>query len=97
MVAVRTVVLALTLASANAAVAQSEVADAAMQRDNAEVSRLVDNGADVNIRQADGATALHWAAYHSDASLAELLLEAGANASAANRNGSTPRARATRR
>jgi uncharacterized protein len=83
-------VLAVLLASANLAVAQSEVADAAMRRDNAEVRRLVQASADVNLRQADGATALHWAAYYGDAGLALLLLEAGADASAANREGSTP-------
>jgi uncharacterized protein len=82
--------LAVLLASANLAVAQSEVADAAMQRDNAEVRRLMQDGADVNLRQADGASALHWAAYYGDAGLALLLLEAGADASAANRQGSTP-------
>jgi ankyrin repeat protein len=82
--------LAVLLASANLAVAQSEVADAAMQRKNAEVRRLVQENADVNLRQADGATALHWAAYYGDAGLALLLLEAGADASAANREGSTP-------
>jgi ankyrin repeat protein len=82
--------LAGLLATANLAVAQSEVADAAMQRNNGEVRRLVQAGADVNLRQADGATALHWAAYYGDAGLALLLLEAGADASAANREGSTP-------
>ena len=61
-----------------------------MRRDNAEVRRLVQGGADVNAAQADGATALHWAAYNGDASLALLLLEAGADVAAANRNGSTP-------
>ena len=90
MLGIRTVALALILTSANLAVAQPEVADAAMQRDNAQVRRLVQDGADVNLGQADGATALHWAAYHGNADLAELLLEAGADASAANRNGSTP-------
>jgi ankyrin repeat protein len=90
MVGIRTVALALILASANFAVAESEVADAAMQRKTEEVRRLVQDGADVNLGQADGATALHWAAYHGNADLAELLLEAGADVSAANRNGSTP-------
>jgi ankyrin repeat protein len=80
----------LTLAPAGFAVAQSEVADAAMHRDTAEVRRLVQDGADVNLGQADGATALHWAAYRGDSDLARLLLEAGADASAANREGSTP-------
>lgn len=90
MVGIRSVTLALILVSANVALAQSEVADAAMQRDNTGVSRLIQDGADVNSSQADGATALHWAAYHGDEELAELLLEAGANPTAANRNGSTP-------
>ncbi|HEX7082274.1 MAG TPA: ankyrin repeat domain-containing protein [Gammaproteobacteria bacterium] len=84
--------LALALACANVAFAQSQsrVADAAMQRDADEVRRLVEEGVDVNAPQADGATALHWAAYYGDADLARLLLEAGADPSAANRNGSTP-------
>lgn len=90
MMGLRTVALGLALASSGLAVAQSEVADALMRRDDAQVRRLVENGADVNVGQADGATALHWAAYHGDAELAELLLEAGADVSAANRNGSTP-------
>ena len=84
------VALALILGSASSAIAQTEVADAAMRRDNAEVRRLVQSGADVKLSQADGATALHWAAYQGDVSLALLLLEAGADVAAANRNGSTP-------
>ena len=79
MVSIRTVTLALILTSSTAALAQSDVADAAMQRDNAAVRRLLQTGADVNAGQADGATALHWAAYHGDAELAEAVLEAGAN------------------
>jgi ankyrin repeat protein len=61
-----------------------------MRGNNAEVRRLVQAGADANLPQADGATALHWAAYHGDVGLALLLLEAGADVAAANRNGSTP-------
>jgi uncharacterized protein len=82
--------LTLMLGYASAALAQTEVADAAMRRDAAEVRRLVQSGADVKAVQADGATALHWAVYHGDVSLASLLLQAGAGVSAANRNGSTP-------
>ena len=84
------IALALILGSVSSAIAQTEVADAAMRRDTAEVRRLVQSGADVKAAQADGATALHWAAYHGDVSLASLLLEAGADVAAANRNGSTP-------
>ena len=85
------IALALILgAFASSALAQSPVADAAMRRDNAEVSRLVQSGADVKASQPDGATALHWAAYHGDVALAEVLLKAGADVATANRNGSTP-------
>ncbi len=84
------VALAIMLASSSFALAQSDVADAAMQRDNAAVLRLLESGADVNAGQADGATALHWAAYHGDAVLAAALLDKGANPGAANRNGATP-------
>ena len=90
MKAARSVALGLLLAFCNAALAQSEMADAAMQRDNDEVRSLLQEGFDVNAAQADGATALHWAAYHGDEDLARLLLEAGADATASNRNGSTP-------
>ncbi len=86
----RAVALAVTLASSGVAMAQSDVADAAMARDAEAVRSLLRSGADVNGTQADGATALHWASYHGDEELAERLLDAGANVGAANRNGSTP-------
>ena len=89
-IGMRTALLAFILAFANIALAQSEVADAAMRHDNAEVRRLLEAGFDVNASQSDGATALHWAAYHRDAGLAEILLDAGVDPSIANRNGSTP-------
>jgi ankyrin repeat protein len=90
MISARAVGLLLLLAAANVAVAQSPVADAAMKGDEAAVRRLLQEGADANAPQADGATALHWASYRGDDGLALLLLEAGANPSAANREGATP-------
>src|SRR5438094_10343309 len=69
---------------------RSEVADAAMRGDKAAVRTLLQQKADVNAPQPDGATALHWAAYRSDKELADILIKAGANAKAANRDGSTP-------
>ncbi len=84
------VALAVMLACSSFASAQSPLADAAMARDNEAVRRLLNAREDVNGAQADGATALHWAAYHGDTNLAELLLKAGADPDAANRNGSTP-------
>ncbi|MDQ3623735.1 MAG: ankyrin repeat domain-containing protein [Verrucomicrobiota bacterium] len=44
----------------------------------------------MNAPQADGMTALHWAAYHDDLETAKLLATAKAQAQAANRYGVTP-------
>jgi ankyrin repeat protein len=85
----RTVAWAFLLAWCNFAGAQPDAAAAAMRRDGEALRRLIEAGADVNAAQPDGATALHWAAYHGDVSQATLLLGAGADVSAANRNGST--------
>jgi ankyrin repeat protein len=68
----------------------SEVADAVMRGDQLGVQKLVEQHADVNVPQADGATALHWAVFRSDKAMVDLLLRAGANPKAANRDGSTP-------
>jgi len=46
--------------------------------------------ADVNAPQADGTTALHWAARWDDLDMAAALIRAGANPQAANRDGATP-------
>jgi uncharacterized protein len=73
-----------------AAPAPSDVADAVMHGDRVAVRKLVDQHADVNAPQADGATALHWAVFRSDKDLLDVLLKAGANPKAANRDGSTP-------
>jgi ankyrin repeat protein len=87
---IKAVVLACLVASVNPVLAQSDLADAAMRQNTVEVQRLLKGGVDVNGAQADGATALQWAAYHGNAELAEQLLKAGANPAVANRNGSTP-------
>jgi ankyrin repeat protein len=44
----------------------------------------------VNEPEADGATALHWAAYRDDVQSADVLLKAGARVNAANDLGATP-------
>ena len=64
--------------------------DLARRQDRAGVRALVASGADVNAAQADGATALHWAAHWDDVEMAALLLRAGARIDAANDFGVTP-------
>jgi ankyrin repeat protein len=69
--------------------ALSPVADAAMNGDKAAVRSLLEKKADVNAPQADGATAIQWAAYKNDLEMADLLIHAGANVKAANHDGAT--------
>jgi ankyrin repeat protein len=70
--------------------AGTDVADAAKKGDKAAVRTLLAQKADVNARQPDGATALHWAVWREDVELATMLLRAGANANAVNLTGATP-------
>ncbi len=80
---------------AQTAGAASDLADAAMRRDEDAVRALLAEGADVNEPQADGSTALHWAVNSDDQDLARLLIDAGANPTAANRAGASPMLLAT--
>jgi ankyrin repeat protein len=67
-----------------------EVADAAANNQREAVRALIQRHADVNAPQADGTTALHWAARWDDLLSADLLLHAGADPKTANRDGATP-------
>jgi ankyrin repeat protein len=82
------VLLMMTTLGVNAA--GTDVTDAVMRGDSEAVRRLLAQKADVNARQADGATALHWAVYRDDLATVELLLKAGATAKVANNFGATP-------
>ncbi len=77
-----------------AAWAASDVADAVMQRNAAELKRLIVARADVNQPQSDDTTALHWAAYHGDTAAASALLRAKAKPDARTGTGMTPLAMA---
>jgi uncharacterized protein len=81
---------ALLVATAGFAAGRSEVADAAMRGDTAAVRALIAQRADVNARQGDGSTALHWAVYKGNMAMAEALIAAGADVKAATREGATP-------
>lgn len=66
------------------------IADAAGQNDTAAVTALLTGKSDPNAAQIDGMTALHWASHHDNISLAQKLIDAGANVKVANRYGITP-------
>ena len=72
------------------AAGDARLADAVMSHDQAAAVALVKQKVDVNAAQADGTTALHWAARWDDVATAELLIRAGANAKAVNRFGMRP-------
>jgi ankyrin repeat protein len=69
---------------------ESPIADAAEKSDCAAIRTLLKQHADVDAPQADGMTALHWAAYLDDLETAKALFDAKANANATNRYGVTP-------
>jgi uncharacterized protein len=71
------------------------LADAVQRRDRQAVESLLNKRADVNARQSDGATALHWAAYLEDAETVALLIRAGARVDTPNDYGVTPLALAS--
>src|SRR3954471_11034577 len=69
---------------------RADVADAMMHGDQAVLLKLLQQKADVNAAQIDGATALHWAVYRDDIAAARLLLKAGASVDSQNREDITP-------
>ena len=62
----------------------SPLASAAKEGDRAALRSLLDGRANVDVPEADGTTALMWAAYRNDVEMADILLSAGADANAAN-------------
>jgi ankyrin repeat protein len=78
------------LAAGGQANASAELIAAAAAGDTANLSRLLDKGADAESRQVDGSTALHWAVRADQFEAAGLLLQAGADAAASDRYGVQP-------
>ena len=70
--------------------AHAPLADAAETMDRESIRALLRQSVDLNARQADGMTALHWAARHDDLEIAQLLVRAGAVVNTATRYGVTP-------
>jgi ankyrin repeat protein len=67
----------------------SALIDAARDDDAAGVRTLVGK-TDVNVRAADGTTALHWAVHRDNLAIVDLLVRAGADVKAVNRYGVAP-------
>ena len=82
--------LPLVLSSMVFGASKSPVADAAMNGDIGPGAHVDPAKGGRNAPQADGATAIQWAAYRNDLSLADVLIAAGANVKIANREGATP-------
>jgi ankyrin repeat protein len=84
-------ILALAFsASVAAAPIDLRLIQAVKEHDVESVRALLKQHLDVNARQGDGATALHWAAYRNDLAMADLLIRSGARANVANDLGATP-------
>src|SRR5438094_2269223 len=82
--------LFLLITSFTIGAGRSDVADAAMRGDKAALRSLIQQKADVNAPQIDGATAVHWAIYKDDFEMLDMLIAAGARVNVANREGVTP-------
>src|ERR1700722_8175288 len=68
----------------------TRLVDAVKNHDKDAVRALVKEHVDVNVPEADGTSALHWAAHSNDLETVQLLIRAGANAKAVSRYGVTP-------
>jgi ankyrin repeat protein len=84
------VAVLVSAAALGAAGTDLRLIEAAKKSDAAAVRTLVKQGLDVNARAADGATALHWAAYRDQAELVKLLIASKAAVNATNDLGVTP-------
>src|SRR5258708_27123845 len=82
-------IVLLTLVRSSAA-EEPRLLDAVKRQDEAGVRLLIRQKADPEARQADGTTALHWAAHRNNLGITLALLRAGAKVNVANELGVTP-------
>jgi ankyrin repeat protein len=83
-------VVVVFLASASFADTPPPIVAAVKANDIAAVQLLVKRRVDVNTPEADGTTALHWAARADNVEMARMLMRAGGDAKRADRYGITP-------
>ncbi len=86
----RSIGLLVLIATLGASTADAQLIQAVKNGDATSVRALLARDADVNARQGDGATALHWATHLNDLETADLLIRAGAALDATNDLGVTP-------
>jgi ankyrin repeat protein len=84
--------LAATIFAADPVTRDTRLIDAAKAGNSSAAVTLLQKKIDVNIAEADGTTALHYAVRNDDVALVERLIRAGADAKAATRYGVTPMA-----
>lgn len=80
----------VVLGQSSAALTSAPLIEAVRGEDRAATRALLQQRVDVNARQGDGATALHWAAHRNQLDIASMLIESGADVNAANDLGATP-------
>jgi ankyrin repeat protein len=88
-VAISASMIVVALAASQAA-GDPRLIEAVKSRNVETVRALLKDRVDVNARQGDGATALHWAVHLDDGKAVDLLLRAGAKADVADDTGVTP-------
>ena len=70
--------------------ADMRLVEAARGNNHTVAIALISQKVDVNVSEADGTTALHWAIHNDDVDLARQLIRAGADVHAKNQYGATP-------
>ena len=88
--AVWSILLLASVGDIGAAGRDLPLVDAVKRGDIQTLRALLQRQPEVNISEADGTTALHWAAHREDMEAADLLIRAGANVKVANSLGVTP-------
>jgi ankyrin repeat protein len=84
------VLIALALSVGAGTAGDLRLIEAVRAKNTERVRSLIAERVDVNARQGDQATALHWAAHLDDGKTVDLLLRAGARADVADDTGATP-------